>query len=236
MAMLGAACSPCCGVDCDAIKNASTIELTIEATDYLLQEKQKWKNARYQFAKNDPIGFNYCWPGSQFSGTFSLTQTTTEAGAYRTWRYDYSNTGQICGTNFIKASFLVATTSPSNPARLRITCELNHHQYCEYASETYKGVSEFDCTTSSIAIVGVPATLNPTLQKTISGSAWPTNASPFHVFSCNNGKFLFPEVTREVYVGPCSQFCSEPGCDIELVSTTTTTGSKNLTVKGITYT
>jgi hypothetical protein len=232
-------CTPCCGVDCDAIKNANTIELTIDAVDYLLQQKQKWKFARYQFAANAPIGFSYCWPGGQFVGTFSLTQTTTDTGAYRTWRYQYTNTGQMCGTNFIKASYLNATTSPANPARLRITCEFNHMTYCEYASETYREISDFDCTSQSVGFVIGPngtTQLSPTLTKNYFGSAWPGNASPFHTFSCSDGKFSFSDVTREVSISSCSQFCSEPGCDIEFVSTTTTTGSKNLTVKGITYT
>ena len=148
--MLGSGCFKCCARPCrEQLFEAKGVEVTVSAPDVYWWQVRRltWDQCGYT------VGHRYAeaswFPGSLYSGTFSLTKVT-DLTWRKTWRYTYPTAGQVCAGAYIEIDIQQAKL---DEYPIYLNNVFHRFFWRDLSTETPRQAAAFDCTTVNTAPV-----------------------------------------------------------------------------------
>jgi len=218
-------CSPCfCPLTCDDLQTklatASSVELTIDATDWLLKIKRELRATVSSFCgRENPAthGITHWWPGSIINGTVSLSPVSS--GSLGAWKYTWTApSGYPCSDEI--SVRLLLDTGPY----LTVECVFpDRFYYADLSTETYKDGWDFDCGTSAVSCIGDSSFTNSICKDH-------RIVRPTRTVGCSSGSFGLGDTNGENFT---SAIVNESFSGSDTCNPTTESGSRFVNVSSV---
>lgn len=210
----GCSCCATCQQTFQSLRNANSIELTISASDYLRTQRGTYTGVPLDaygyddfcgMAKNSTFGATQLFPGTTFSGTYSLSKI--DSGL---WRYSFPASGFVCSSSSARIEAQMGLLDGVYIFSLALSFQTFSH--CVMNAETYIGKNEFDCNIRSYACAGSNLIRPPGEYFTQAINTELHNSGVSAVVQCSDGVFPLSEG-----IGPLTASVTNP-CIVNTVN------------------